>query len=355
MLNIEIYGESRARKIGIRIFDFPKGLRVNLSLLQKFVDRRKSQDKIWSTPRRENDLIDIVSGVKMISDSEFETTGGLLEFSIKNEDILSDNISSNEMCRPSHADYVSYKKYGKIFPGGGAFSGRMMAPFSVLGGIAVQALAQHGIEINAYITQIGKEKAKTYYDENSFNFDDDQFRLIDKKEKPRLVAEIESAALQKDSIGGKIECVAFNVPLGLGGPIYQSFEASLARHLFAIPAVKSFECGIGSSFAKMRGSQANDQFCKIGENISTKTNYNGGIVGGITNGEPIVFSVAIKPVPSIAIEQDFYNAKTNTVEKFILKGRNDCCIVPRAVVLVESALAITILENMIAENEKNDI
>ncbi|NLZ65514.1 MAG: chorismate synthase [Clostridiales bacterium] len=351
MLKIEIYGQSRSEKIGIKISNFPKGFRINLLELQKFVDRRKSQDNIWSTPRKEADGIELVSGAFMVSDAEFETNGDILEFSITNIDIKSDNLSAKEapyLCRPSHADFVSYKKYGQIFPGGGPFSGRMMAPFAILGGIASQVLSKNSINVAAYITQIGKEKAKSYYDNKKvFNFIDDSFRVLDENDKQRLVSEIEKAAEKKDSVGGKIECVAFGVPAGLGGAIYDSFEGRLAYHLFAIPAIKSYECGIGANFASSNASKVNDQFCKTNGKVLTKTNYNGGVVGGITNGEPIVFSVSVKPVPSIGLEQDFYNIKTDEIEKFALKGRNDACIVPRAVVLVESALAITILEYMI--------
>ena len=367
MLDIKIYGHSRSEKIGIIISNFPKGFTINIKELQKFVDRRKSQDNIWSTPRKEQDKIELVSGASMINDVEFETNGDILEFSITNSDIKSDNLTEKEkpyLCRPSHADFVSYKKYGQIFPGGGPFSGRMMASYAILGGIASQILYKNGITIAAYITQIGKVKAKTYYDNttfvdagisnlhNKFNnknfaFNDDLFRILDKNDREELISEIKNAAEKKDSVGGKIECVAYGVPQGLGGPIYNSFEGRLSYHLFAIPAVKAYECGIGTNFANSNASKVNDQFCKINDEVSTITNYNGGIVGGLTNGEPIVFSVSIKPVPSIGIEQDFYNIKTEKIEKFAIKGRNDACIVPRAVVLVESALAITILENMI--------
>jgi chorismate synthase len=247
---------------------------------------------------------------------------------------------------------VAWSKYGDEFDyrGGGKFSGRLTAPMCIIGGICKQILEDKGISINAYIQSIGKENGKSYNDVDVESFDfskiSKEFPLLDEEYKSKMLDEIEDARNNLDSVGGKIECVVTGVPVGVGEYMFDSIEGTISLLAFSVPAVKGIEFGRGFDIAKMRGSSANDSFYYDGDKVKTKTNNNGGINGGISNGMPITFRVAVKPTPSIAKEQDTIDLINKKNVKLKIEGRHDACIVPRAVPVIEAITAIAIYDMM---------
>ena len=272
---------------------------------------------------------------------------------IENSDQHSKDYSLLKECmRPGHSDYPAYVKYHGYndVRGGGHFSGRLTAPIVFAGSVAKQILRQKGIIVGAHIQSI-----KDVYDD-SFGVDItcEDLQQLTKQQYPTLNSDvflkmqnvIEDARMKQDSVGGTIECAIINVPAGLGNPFFDSIESHLSPLLFSIPAVKSVSFGMGEKMSELYGHEANDCYYYEGEKVKTKTNHNGGITGGISNGMPIVFKVAIKPTPSISQVQSTINVKTKENTKLEITGRHDPCIVPRAVVVVESMAAIGILDMM---------
>lgn len=348
-IKIELFGSTRSKYIDVVIKNIKNNHQINKNKLQSFVDRRKASKNVFSTPRQEEDKIEYIKGFKKNNDKFFLTTRKMY-FRIYNKDVKKDNITNLEspIFRPSHADYVSYYKYGKVMPGGGVFSGRLMIGLAIAGGICEQILKKENIETFAFISQIADIELDSYSQINfkvKPNFEDDKFRILDKNKKENIYKKIEEINKDGDSIGGKIECVGLNIPLGLGSFQFLNFESKVSNYIFSIPAVKALEFGLGVNFAKEKGSKVNDEMYLNKDNkISMYTNNNGGINGGITNSMPVTFRVTIKPTPSISKPQR--TVKENPLEETILKlrGRNDSCIVPRAVVLVESALNIALVD-----------
>ena len=343
-LTVEIFGASHAEEIGVKVKGF-NGKKFNEEKLQEFCDRRKAKKSAYSTTRLEDDKIIFESGV------ENGQVVGELKAVIKNSAQRSlDYEKTVKIPRPSHADFVAWSKYGDGFDyrGGGKFSGRLTAPMCIAGGIAKQLLEEKGIKINAYISSIGKVQGKTYSDFDAsrfdFNYKDINFPLADDCVKVSMLKEIENARLKGDSIGGKIDCVITGVPVGTGEYMFDSIESVISHLAFAVPAVKGIEFGSGFDIASMNGSSANDCFYYDGEKVKTKTNHNGGINGGIANGMPITFRVAIKPTPSIAIEQDSVDMESKENTKLKIQGRHDACIVPRAVAVIEAITALAIYD-----------
>ena len=345
-LKIEIFGASHSDEIGVKANGF-NGERVDLDKLQKFVDRRKAKNASYSTKRLEEDKVIVEYGVK----------GERLENSfkavIKNQNQNSKDYSSLiKTPRPSHADYVAYSKYGEGYDyrGGGKFSGRLTAPMCIVGGLCKQILKEKGIEIGAYISQIGNIKGKSYKDTDVEKFDlaklDADFPLLDESVKEEMLKEIEKAKNDLDSVGGVIECVIKGVPVGAGEYMFDSLESVISSLVFAVPAVKGIEFGTGFDLANMRGSVANDAFYYENGVVRTKTNNNGGINGGLANGMPITFRVVIKPTPSIAKEQETVNLEDKQNVKISIGGRHDACITPRAVAVIESISAIAIYDSL---------
>ena len=272
---------------------------------------------------------------------------------IKNQNQNSKDYSSLiKTPRPSHADYVAYTKYGDGYDyrGGGKFSGRLTAPMCIAGGLVKQILKEKGIEISAYISQIGGVKGKSYKDTNIEKIDltklDADFPLLDESVKEKMLSEIDCASKDLDSVGGVIECVIKGVPVGTGEYMFDSVESVISSLAFAVPAVKGIEFGTGFDLASMRGSEANDAFYYENGIVKTKTNNNGGINGGLANGMPITFRVVIKPTPSIAKEQDTINMVDKQNVKISIGGRHDSCITPRAVAVIESISAIAIYDSL---------
>ena len=255
--------------------------------------------------------------------------------------------------RPSHSDYPAYIKYGgdNDIRGGGHFSGRLTAPLVFAGAVAKQILAQKGIFIGSHIKKIGPAEDECF-DKNNITpelleaLSNDLFATISNEKELEMRTVIETARLEGNSVGGIIECAAVGVPAGIGGNMFDTVESRLSSALFGIPAVKGVEFGAGFGFADMTGYQANDAYEIKNGGVALKTNNNGGVLGGITSGAPIVFSVAIKPTPSISIAQESVNLQTMQNETLVIKGRHDPCIVPRALPVVEGACALVLLDLM---------
>jgi chorismate synthase len=343
-LTVEIFGASHAEQIGVKVKGFD-GKSFDLEKLNAFCDRRKAKKSAYSTTRLEADEIIFESGY------DGEKINGELKAVIKNSAQRSaDYEKTVKIPRPAHADFVAWSKYGDGFDyrGGGKFSGRLTAPMCIAGGIAKQLLEQRGIKINAFISSIGKVKGKTYNDFDAstckFNYHDINFPLIDESLKDQMVNEIESARANCDSVGGKIDCVVTGVPVGSGEYMFDSIESVISHLAFAVPAVKGIEFGSGFDISSMNGSDANDAFYYDGDTVKTKTNHNGGINGGIANGMPITFRVAIKPTPSISKEQDSIDMVSKQNVKLQIHGRHDACIVPRAVPVIEGITALAIYD-----------
>lgn len=345
-LKIEVFGASHSEQIGVKVEGL-NGEKFDLAELQKFVDRRKAKNTAYSTKRLEQDKVVIEYGVK---NDRLEKS---FKAVIKNQNQNSKDYSSLiKTPRPSHADFVAYSKYGDGYDyrGGGKFSGRLTAPMCIAGGIIKQILKEKGIEISAYISQIGNIKGKSYKntDIEKINLTklDADFPLLDEGVKEKMLSEIEDASKDLDSVGGVVECVIKGVSVGTGEYMFDSIESVISSLAFAVPAVKGIEFGTGFDLASMRGSQANDPFYYENGVVKTKTNHNGGINGGLANGMPITFRVVIKPTPSIAKEQDTINMADKKNVKISIGGRHDACITPRAVAVIESISAIAIYDSL---------
>ncbi len=344
-LRIEVFGASHAPEIGVKVNGFD-GHTVDFNKLKKFMDRRRAKNTAYSTKRLEGDEVVVESG--------YTENGFFGEFKavIKNTQQRSKDYDNTVRTpRPSHADFVAWSKYGDGFDhrGGGKFSGRLTAPMCIAGGIAKQILEEKGIKINAYISQIGKVKGKSYKDcdaDIKVPCMDENFPLLDESVKEKMLNEIERASASCDSVGGVIECVITGVPVGAGEYMFDSLESIISHLAFAVPAVKGIEFGLGFELASMCGSVANDAFYYDKDIVKTKTNNNGGINGGMANGMPITFRVVIKPTPSISVEQDTIDMVNKVNTKLKIEGRHDACITPRAVPVIEAITAIAIYDSL---------
>ena len=351
-LKIEINGASHAESIDVTVWGIPQGIEIDLDELQEYVDRRKARKTIYSTKRLEEDKINVLSGIE-----NGVTTGDAIKCVVYNLDPHSNDYTKlQDTPRPSHADYVAKVKYNgkEDMRGGGRFSGRMTLTICILGGIAKQILKNHNIQVEGYVQSIAGINSTSYKDRDikaeEIQALDNSFRVIDLDKKELMLEKIQQAAANKDSVGGVVEAIAYNLPVGLGGPLFESMEGKISYAMFAVPAVKGIEFGSGFDISKMTGSTANDCFYyDENKNVKTYTNNNGGINGGITNGMPLTIRVALKPTPSIAQEQKTIDMATKTNTTIQIKGRHDSCIVPRAVVCVESVLALCILDSIIKQ------
>jgi len=331
-LKVQIFGQSHSRGLGVVIDGLPAGEKIDMELVHEFLQHRAGGKNSWSTKRAEPDVPVILSGIK-----NDKTCGAPLCAVFENTDIReADYETLRFVPRPSHADYTAYVKHSgqNDISGGGHFSGRLTLPLCFAGIVCLQVLERKGVTIDARICSIGPVITRSDSDEAIQNYGLSE----------QMIEAIEKAAAEGDSLGGLIECVVSGLPPGLGDPIFDNIESRLAYALFAIPAVKGVEFGKGFESAGMRGSEYNDPFCKEGDRIKTKTNNAGGILGGITNGMPVVFRTAFKPTPSIPGPQQSVNLVTGEEETLIIEGRHDPCIVPRAVPCVVSAAAVTILD-----------
>jgi len=340
---ITSFGESHGRCVGITIDGCPAGLPITEEDIQREVDKRKPGVSMAATKRAEEDKVEILSGI-----FNGITTGAPICLVIWNRDIDSSEYEKTRFLpRPGHADYTAFMKYGGFndFRGGGRFSGRITASFVMAGAIAKKLLNLIGIEVLAHTIEIGGVKAKPKgFDEIRENIDKNPVKCADLKAAEAMSKAIEKVKEEGDSIGGIIEGIALNIPVGLGEPVFDTLEGDLAKALLAIPAVKGVEFGSGFSATRKRGSENNDLFTIRNGNIVTVTNNAGGILGGISNGMPIVLRVAVKPTSSIAKSQQTVNIKDMENASLTVKGRHDVCIVPRAVAVVESMMAVTLCD-----------
>ena len=347
-MRYSIFGESHGSAIGVVLEQVPPGLVLDREAISKDMARRAPGKSPLSTARKEADIPEILSGV-----FEGKTTGTPLCAIIHNSDHHSkDYAKTRFLARPSHGDYTGFVRYQGCndYRGGGHFSGRLTAPLVFAGAVAKQLLAQRGITVGAHISQVGTVKdtsfAATELTPTLFQtLSEKAFPTVDDQAGAAMQAEILQAREELDSIGGAIQCAVLGLPVGVGSPdLGCNVEGVLAQHLFAVPAVKGLSFGAGFDFAAMRGSQANDPFYMENGQVKTRTNHSGGVNGGISNGMPILFQVAIRPTPSIGREQDTINFSTMEDAKLTIQGRHDPCIVHRAVPVIEAAAALAICE-----------
>ena len=344
-IKISLFGESHGPLVGATIYGLKSGIKVNEDFIKHQMKLRQANDEL-STSRKEEDEVKFVSGVL-----NGYTTGAPLTVIIENKNVRSEDYP--KMFRPSHADYTQELKYNgyQDYRGGGHFSGRLTAPLVALGSLAIDILNSQGIKIGSHIKSIHN----VYDEEIDFNNLDEYFNLVNNEifpvlnleKKSLMKEEIKTAKDNLDSVGGIIETVISNL-VAIGEPFFDSLESKISQYIFSVPGVKGIEFGLGFDFAKYYGSDINDEFYYDGQ-VKTRTNNNGGINGGISNGMPIVFKTVLKPTPSIGKTQHTIDDNMNNVELEI-KGRHDPCIVRRARVVIDSLVALALLD-LISINE----
>lgn len=346
-ISLTIYGGSHSDRIGMTLSGIPRGEKISQDALYDLMKRRAPGQNAYSTSRREPDVPVFLSGL----DGDI-TNGDKIEAVIFNTNQRSSDYSDiNDIPRPSHADFCAIKKYGADVDlrGGGIFSGRLTAPMCIAGGICLQILERKGIHIRAHISSIAGISDKSF-DSTHLSLSDMQglaensFPTVDPESGRRMTEEIERARADGDSVGGVIECGAIGLPIGAGEHMFDGVEGRISQIMFGIPAVKGIEFGLGFGSSLIRGSQNNDCFDTDGSDIRTLTNNCGGILGGMTNGMPLVFKVAFKPTPSIAKPQQSVSLSRMENVELVIHGRHDPCIVPRAVPVVEAACALALLD-----------
>lgn len=342
-VSVTLFGESHGAAIGAVIDGLPAGVEVDRDFITHQLELRKPYGKI-STSRHETDKYEIISGV-----FNGKTTGTPVCIVIPNENTQSKDYSETYgKARPGHADYTAFCKYKgcEDYRGGGHFSGRVTAGLVAAGAIAIALLSQKGIKIGTHISKCAgvEDSGFTDYDKDISTLSDKIFPVLDVEKGKEIIKHIEEAAKVGDSVGGILETAVIGLPVGVGEPWFDSIESMLSHGIFSIPAVKGLEFGAGFSCADMLGSQMNDSFSLVDNNIITKTNNNGGINGGITNGMPVIFKCAIKPTPSISKEQETIDFINNEKAVLSVNGRHDPCIVHRVRVVVDSITAIVLCD-----------
>ncbi len=348
LFRITTWGESHGSSIGVVIDGCPAGLNLSEKDIQKELDRRKPGQSTIASPRKEADKAQILSGV-----FEGKTTGTPISIVVLNEGQKSGDYKNlADKFRPSHADYTYEAKYGiRDYRGGGRASAR-----ETIGRVAAGAIAKkilNKVEILAYTKQIHKTESKVSPDNVTLKaIESNDVRCPDKPAAKKMISLIEKVKKEGDSVGGVIECVIRNVPIGLGSPVFDKLEANLAKAILSLPAVKGFEIGSGFEAVKMKGSEHNDPITKKGRKIITKTNNAGGVVGGISNGMDIIFRVAFKPTATIFKKQKTVTSKGK--ETYItMSGRHDPCVVPRAVPIVEAMAALVLADEYLIQKSIN--
>ena len=346
-IHLSIYGGSHDTEIGMHLAGFPAGFALDREELLRFLARRAPNGGAFSTPRKEPDTPEFLSGL-----ADGVTDGGEIHARIVNTNARSSDYSFvYDTPRPGHADLAALQKYGKSVDlrGGGHFSGRLTAPLCIAGGMALQYLAARGITVGAHIAAIhGAKDARfdpvTVDAKTLEQLKTSSFPVLQETAAEAMQNEIAMARAAKDSVGGVIECAIVGVPTGLGEHMFDGVEGRFASLLFSIPAVKGVEFGAGFDAATLFGSQNNDPFVTDGKTVRTKTNNAGGILGGMTSGMPLVFRVAFKPTPSIAREQETVSLSRMENTTLSIGGRHDPTVVVRAVPVVEAAAALALLD-----------
>ena len=349
-LKLSIFGQSHGPAIGMTLDGIPAGLPVDVEKLQTFLNRRAPGQNDWSTPRKEEDRPEFLGGVL-----DGYTCGAPIAAVIYNKNTRSGDYDNLKDCpRPGHADYTAQIKYGGFqdAAGGGHFSGRLTAPLCIAGGLCKQWLEEKGIHIGAHIKYIG-DIDDTSFDPTHPALDRvrSDFPVLNEICGQQMRDEIEVARKNGDSVGGEIECAITGLPAGLGEPMFGGVESRIAQIVYGIPAVKGIEFGLGFHAAHIKASHNNDNYTIENGAIVTATNHCGGILGGITNGMPVIFQVAIKPTPSISQPQQSVSLSKMENQALIVKGRHDPCIVPRAVPVVEAAAAIAIYDLILSNTQ----
>ena len=337
IFKLSTFGESHGKAMGGVIEGFPAGISLDVQLVQQELNKRRPGQSEVVSARNEKDEVEFLSGI-----FEGKSTGTPIGFTIYNNDQKSKDYSHlKNSYRPSHADFTYEKKYGlRDYRGGGRSSARETVCRVVAGSLAKQALSQMNVRFSTYVIQIGNVKFESELFFDSALIEDSSVRCPDKKYSKEMEDAVVKIKEEGDTLGGIVQCIVENVESGLGEPVFDKLHAELGKAMLSINAVKGFEIGSGFSAASLKGSEHNDIF---DDNGKTKTNYSGGIQGGISNGMPIVFRVGFKPVATIMKNQDSIDKEGN---KVVIegKGRHDACVVPRAVPIVESMAAITILD-----------
>ena len=348
-IKLTIFGQSHSNALGMTLEGIPAGSEIDLDELNAFLQRRAPGRNEYSTPRKEEDAPEFLCGLKQmpkeeVSSNQMLTCGTPITAIIRNKNTRSSDYSELiRVPRPGHADYTANVKYGgnQDYAGGGHFSGRLTAPLCIAGGIVKQLLANEGIEIISRVVAIngvydnGELVSSTAHKE---------IPVVDDECGKKMAERILEAKAKGDSVGGIIECKICGLPVGLGNHMFGGMENKISQAIFGIPAVKGIEFGAGFEVAGMLGSENNDAFYIEDGRVMTRTNNSGGILGGLTNGMPLVFRAAFKPTPSIAVEQESVDLEKMENTKLVVKGRHDPCIVLRAVPCVEAAAAIAVYD-----------
>ena len=354
---LTLFGESHGPAVGAVIDGLPAGIPVDEAFIASQLARRRPQGPV-DTARREKDQFKVLSGV-----FNGFTTGSPLCIVIPNEDVRSaDYEATKDLARPSHADYVAQVKYGGFqdYRGGGHFSGRVTAAIVAAGAVALKALEAKGVHIGTHILECGGVRDADFNDlgtPDGLALLESQVKALGQKDFP-VVEDIQEAVTEKileakadsDSIGGIIQTAVTGLEPGLGEPWFDSLEGVLSKALFAVGGIKGVEFGSGFGFAAMRGSEANDSFCSVDGKVLTRTNHNGGVNGGISNGMPVVFNCAVKPTPSISREQRTVDCKTGKDAVLSLKGRHDPAIIRRICIVVTSLVATVLCDVLAGSN-----
>ena len=356
MFQYQIFGESHGEAIGVVLEGLPSGVPLDMEFVSREMDRRRARSGGLSTTRLEADAPEILSGVY-----KGKLTGTPLCAIIRNGNTRSKDYDKMQtLMRPSHGDYTGFVRYqGCNDPrGGGHFSGRLTAPLVFAGAVAKLILKEKGIAVGAHIAQIGDVKDVPFDPVKLSEKDfaplwEESFSVLSPEAGEKMKEAIQAARMDADSIGGIMECGITGLPCGIGEPGIGSLESVLSKHLFGVPAVKGIEFGDGFALASMRGSEANDPYRYTPDGgIETTSNHNGGLLGGITNGMPLLLRVAVKPTASIGIPQRTVKLETGRDELLTVRGRHDPCIVPRALPVVEAALAFGLFD-LLLEAEGN--
>ena len=344
-LKLSIFGQSHGAAIGMTLDGIPAGLPVDMEHLQDFLNRRAPGQNDFSTPRREEDAPEFLSGIV-----DGCTCGAPIAAIIRNHNTRSGDYENLRDCpRPGHADYTAQIKYGgyQDVAGGGHFSGRLTAPLCIAGGLCKQWLQEKGIEIAAHILNlagVADEPISLDWTNPDLSLIQKDFPVLNPEAGKKMCEAIANAKAEGDSVGGIIECIVTCLPAGIGEPMFGGIESKIAQIIYGIPAVKGLDFGAGFTGSYLKGSQNNDPFIIENGKVRTETNNAGGILGGITTGMPLVFSVAIKPTPSISKPQQSISLSKQDNQMLQIKGRHDPCIVPRAVPVVEAAAAIAVFD-----------